>query len=66
MTLNSQVNYPSIRTYVLKLHRDAIPADGRIFGRLESLSSGKQFDFSSAEELLARLAQDIAVMQADP
>ena len=51
MTLNSYATYPSLRTYVLKLHRDAMPADGRIFGRLESLSSGEHFDFGSAEEI---------------
>jgi hypothetical protein len=66
MTLNPQVNYPSIRAYLLKLHRDAAPAEGRIFGRLENLSSGKQFDFRSAEELLAWLAREVVPLQPDP
>ena len=60
MTLNSHVNYPSTRTYVLKLHRDAAPADGQIFGRLESLASGEHFDFRTGAELLARLVEDLA------
>jgi hypothetical protein len=66
MTLNSQTSYPSARSYVLKLHRDAMPAHGQIFGRLESLSSGHRFDFGSGEELLARLAQDATPIDSEP
>jgi hypothetical protein len=66
VTLNARVNYPSTRTYVLKLHRDAMPADGQIFGRLESLSSGHHFDFGTGEELLAHLAQDVLAIDPDP
>ena len=51
-------NYPKARAYVLKLHRDAHPASGRFVGRLENVTTGEQFVFGSAEELLACLARD--------
>ena len=60
MTLNSRTNYPSTRSYVLKLHRDASPQRAQMTGRLENMASGHCFDFSSGEQLLACLAQDIA------
>jgi hypothetical protein len=66
MTLNSHANYPSARSYVLKLHRDANLQRGQIFGRLESLSSGYHVDFSSGEELLACLAREVAPVDTDP
>jgi len=66
MTLNAHVNYPSTRTYVLKLHRDAAPADGQMFGRLESLASGEHFDFRTGAELLARLVEDLAPAESAP
>lgn len=59
MTLDPETNYPSNRSYVLKLHRSAAPERG-IAGRLENMASGRQCDFSSGEELLACLAQDLA------
>jgi len=40
---------------VVKLHRDAQPASGRVFGRLECVASGEHFLFATAEELLACL-----------
>ena len=55
MTLNPQANYPSTRAFVLKLHRDAAPAHQTLAGRLESLSTGNQFEFDSGAELLACL-----------
>ena len=66
MTLNSHTTYPSARSYVLKLHRDAVPGHGHIFGRLENLSTGKHFDFSTGEELLARLADDVTPIVSEP
>jgi hypothetical protein len=66
MTLNSHANYPSTRSYVLKLHRDADLQRGQIFGRLESLASGHHFDFRSGEELLACLSQQMAPVDAVP
>jgi hypothetical protein len=52
MVLDTAPLYPSDRAYVLKLHRDATPGSGRIFGRLENLASGEHFLFANAEELL--------------
>jgi hypothetical protein len=54
--LETQPNYPTGRSYVLKLHRDAGP--NRIVGRLENLATGKQVAFTTAEELLAILMRD--------
>jgi hypothetical protein len=55
MILKTQASYPQAASFVLKLHRDAAPADGRLIGRLEHVASGKQFTFNSAEELIACL-----------
>lgn len=58
MVLDTSPSYPTDRTYVLKLHRDAVPADGQVFGRLENVRSGEQFQFATLAELLACLVQD--------
>ena len=58
MTLNPQANYPGFRSYVLKLHRDAVPQRGLIVGRLENMASGVSFEFHSGEQLLACLLRD--------
>ncbi|WP_060511571.1 hypothetical protein [Pseudomonas sp. NBRC 111124] len=58
MTLNDKSKYPTRRTYVLKLRDDATP--GNLAGRLESLVTGRQHAFSSAEELLQSLALELA------
>ena len=60
MILAVRPSYPNSRAYVLKLHRDAHPASGRFVGRLENVTTGEQFLFGSAEELLACLARDNA------
>jgi hypothetical protein len=52
MTLNSNPNYPSVGSYVLKLHRDAVPAGGQLCGRLEHVASGASTDFANADVLL--------------
>ena len=57
MILNTHASYPQTRIYVVKLHADADPQAGRLIGRLEHVASGRQFPFSSADELLACLAQ---------
>jgi hypothetical protein len=56
--LAAHPSYPVARAYVLKLHRDAKPGQGRVLGRLENVTTGEQFVFASAEELLACLARD--------
>jgi hypothetical protein len=58
MSLDPRPTHPSSRSYVLKLHRDARPQQGLLFGRLESLGSGRCFAFASADELLRCLVQD--------
>jgi hypothetical protein len=57
MVSNSLTNFPHAKSYVLKLHSDAAPAEGLIVGRLDHVISGRQFVFHSAEELVACLAQ---------
>jgi len=56
MILNVNASFPHAQTYVLKLHRDAAPQEGRIMGRLEHVPSGHQYTFNSGAELLACLA----------
>jgi len=58
MTLDPLASHPSGRSYVLKLHRDARPREGLLFGRLESMASGHSFAFANADELLRCLALD--------
>ncbi|AOE85205.1 hypothetical protein [Pseudomonas sp. TCU-HL1] len=57
MNLNPESKYPSRRSYVVKLRSDATP--GVLVGRLENLVSGRQREFSSAEELLVSIAADL-------
>jgi len=58
MTLDPLASHPSSRSFVLKLHRDARPHEGLLFGRLESMSSGRSFAFGNVNELLRCLALD--------
>ncbi len=61
MILQATPPYPSQRSYVLKLHRDADPAGGRLVGRLEHIASGEHVDFDSGAALLAWLARHAAM-----
>lgn len=58
MSLNPESKYPSRRSYVVKLRSDAGP--GALMGRLENLVTGRQREFSSAEELLESIGADLA------
>jgi hypothetical protein len=58
--LATHPSYPNALAYVLKLHRDARPGTGRLMGRLENVTTGEQFVFANAGELIACLAQDAA------
>jgi hypothetical protein len=58
--LATHPSYPNALAYVLKLHRDSRPGAGRLMGRLENVTTGEQFVFASAEELITCLAQDAA------
>jgi len=64
MILKTQASYPQAQSFVLKLHRDAAPAEGRLIGRLEHVASGRQYTFNSAAELIACLAQGAAAAVA--
>lgn len=66
MTLDFQTTYPSARSYVLKLHRDALPRYAQISGRLENMHSGRQFEFNNADELLACLTADMTSTAIQP
>ncbi len=57
MSLQTQSNYPSSRTYVLKLHRDAAPEQRHLMGRLEHVATGDHYDFANAEQLIAWLVR---------
>jgi hypothetical protein len=63
MVLDPESKYPSRRAYVVKLRRDATPA--ALVGRLENLVTGRQREFSSADELSASIAADLASVDAD-
>lgn len=63
MILNVQASYPHSHAYVVKLHRDCCPREGRIAGRLEHVDSGRTLHFSSAEELIAGLIADAATVE---
>jgi hypothetical protein len=66
MTLNPQPNYPSKRSYVLKIHRDAAPGLGQVFGRLEHMETGECIDFVSGEAMLRALAAHLGRLEAAP
>ena len=53
MVLATNLTYPQSRAYVLKLHRDADPKQGRLEGIVESVFTGKRLAFGSLEELIA-------------
>ena len=65
MVLKTQASYPQTLSFVLKLHRDAAPAEGHIVGRLEHVASGRQVTFNSAEELIACVAKAAAEAGAE-
>ena len=54
--------YPSAGGYVLRLHRDARPAQGVLAGRLEHIASGAAVHFASASELIAWLELHAATL----
>jgi hypothetical protein len=64
MTLNRIPSHPSSLCYVVKLHRDSQPAQGRISGLLEHVGSGCSTPFASAEALVAALLANAATNAA--
>jgi hypothetical protein len=55
MKLNPLPIHPVSGGYVLRLHRDARPAEGQFRGRVQHVASGEWADFASGAELLAWL-----------
>jgi len=55
MTLDHNQKYPQVWSFILKLDGIAV-SRGEIAGRLENLVSGRRFEFSGGEQLLAGLA----------
>ena len=60
MALDDTPSHPVARSYVVRLHRDAAPAQGGMFGRVENISTGRRYFFGNAEELLACFSLDTA------
>jgi hypothetical protein len=58
MPLSAESRYPSRRAYILKVRSDAT-ADV-LAGRLENLVTGGQREFTSAQELLDSITNDLA------
>jgi len=58
VVLAKQPTYSQSRTYVLKLHCDAAPAEGRLSGLIENVATSQRFAFSNSEELIAALVRD--------
>jgi hypothetical protein len=57
MTLSDDPEYPSRRTYVVKVRSDAT-ADALV-GRLESLVDGRRHEFTSAHDLVRLIAAEL-------
>lgn len=66
MTLNPHPIHPAAGAYVLRLHRDARPAEGLLMGRIQHVASGDWADFASSPALLDWLACHAAQHQAEP
>jgi|GEM_PF-1099150 len=65
MVLSPVISYPQSLAYVIRLHHDCA-RDARVFaGRVEHVASGRQFEFGSAEELIACLVRDAASNNTD-
>ena len=58
MVLAKHPTHPQSRAYVLRLRYDAAPAEGKVSGYIENVSTGRRLVFSNAQELLAGLASD--------
>jgi hypothetical protein len=57
MTLSNDPEYPSRRAYVVKVRSDATP--NALVGRLESLVSGRRYEFTSAQDLVRLIEDDL-------
>ncbi len=66
MTLNPHPIHPSAGAYVLRLHRDARPAEGLLMGRIQHVASGDWSDFPDSQALFDWLARHAAQLQSGP
>lgn len=66
MPLDPRPPYPHAGCYVLKLHRDADPAAGKLRGVIEHVASGDAMSFHSGAALQAVLLGHAAAVQARP
>ena len=64
MVLSGRSKYPSRRTYVVKLRGDAAPQ--ALAGVVESVVTGKQYGFASAEQLVDLLQSEVAAAGTEP
>lgn len=66
MPFDRRATYTNERSYVLRLHRDAVPADGRLVGQLEHVTSGRRYPFASADELITCLTAAATAADEQP
>lgn len=57
MALNPEPSYSTTRHFMVKLHRDARPERGELFGKLEHVVTSESVAFASSTELLSALAR---------
>jgi hypothetical protein len=57
MILSSRTRHPLARSYVLKLDRVSPVGGSAIVGRLSHVVTGREFYFSSIDELVLRLVE---------
>lgn len=63
MVLKSESKYPNRRAYVLKLRADTTPT--ALAGLIESLVTGRQIEFASAQELVESIARELEAGAAE-
>jgi hypothetical protein len=61
--MKPESTYPTRRSYLLKLHSEAMP--DALAGRLQNLLTGGQREFASGHELLQSIAGDLAAVTSD-
>lgn len=64
MALNPHPIFPAAGACVLKLHRDAQPETGQLFGRVYHVATSDNADFASAQALLDWLTRHAGWMPA--
>lgn len=65
MTLRSRTSHPLARSYVLKLDPRSMSGRGRVSGRMSHVVTGRQFRFTSTDDLIARLVKCDRIYQRE-